>query len=206
MTVYSSLASIWSFKKEFQLVTASFLILLSLPIIAVLILTQTGINIVSDALVEVSPETQIIEIKNPADGSVVAQITSEVVWPAQGVITLEFAQSSMYQVFHTGIDIANAQGLVGDPITPFMNGTVIFEGEKSWGYGKHIIIDHGNNLTSVYAHLNRIYVYKGQEVKIGDTIGTMGSTGWSTGPHLHFEIRVYGIPVNPRVFLGKINW
>jgi len=116
---------------------------------------------------------------------------------------LEFAQSSLYQLFHTGIDIANPNGYIGDPITPFMDGTVIYEGEIFWGYGKHIIIDHGDNITSVYAHLDKIYVFKGQKVKIGDQIGTMGETGWVTGPHLHFEIRLYGIPVNPRVFLGS---
>jgi murein DD-endopeptidase MepM/ murein hydrolase activator NlpD len=69
------------------------------------------------------------------------------------------------------------------------------------GYGKHIIIDHGDSITSVYAHLDRIYIYKDAEVYIGDIIGTMGETGWATGPHLHFEVRVYGIPVNPSTFL-----
>ena len=71
----------------------------------------------------------------------------------------------------------------------------------------------GNKLSSVnklvaentpngYGHLDRICVYKGQEVYIGNTLGRMGKTGWATGPHLHFEIRVYGIPVNPMKFLG----
>jgi murein DD-endopeptidase MepM/ murein hydrolase activator NlpD len=195
--------TIWSCRKELLFVTLSFLILISLPIIAVFILTHTGINVVSDALIGIEPETQTLQIKNPTDSSQVTEITSEMTWPVSGVFTLLFGQSSAYQIFHTGIDIANPQGQVGDPIIPFMDGVVIFEGEKSWGYGKYIIVDHGNNITSLYAHLNRIYVYTGQELKIGDTIGTMGSTGWSTGPHLHFEIRVYGIPVNPRVFLNE---
>jgi len=69
------------------------------------------------------------------------------------------------------------------------------------GYGKHVIIDHGNNISTVYAHLDKVFVYKGQKVKMGDVLGSEGSTGWATGPHLHFEIRVYGIPVNPKVFL-----
>lgn len=191
--------TIWSFRKELQLVVLAFVILLSLPIIAVFILTNTGINIVSDALIGTDVETQTIVIKNPADGSIVAEITKQVVWPAQGVITLEFAQSSLYQKFHAGIDIANPQGKIGDPITPFMEGTVTYAGEIFWGYGKHVIVDHGDNITSVYAHLDRIHVYKGKKVFVSDTLGTMGSTGWSTGPHLHFEIRVYGIPVNPKV-------
>ncbi len=198
-----SIYTIWSFRKELYIVLSAFLIVLSLPIIAVVILTHTGINIVSDALVNVEVATRTIQIKNPADGSIVKEINPEVAWPAQGVFTLEFGESSLYQPLHTGLDIANPNGQVGYPITPVMDGKVIYEGEIFWGYGKHIIIDHGDNITSVYAHLDRIYVYKDQEVKIGDTIGTMGNTGWSTGPHLHLEIRVYGIPVNPNIFLRK---
>lgn len=194
--------TIWSFRREFLFVASAFLILISMPIIAVIILTHTGINIVSDALVGVDSETKVIQIKDPADGSVVKEISPAVAWPVLGVFTLEFGESSFVQPFHTGLDIANAEGKVGDPITPVMDGKITYAGEIFWGYGKHIIIDHGNNITSLYAHLDRIQVYKGQQVKIRDTIGTMGNTGWSTGPHLHFEIRVYGIPVDPRVFLG----
>jgi murein DD-endopeptidase MepM/ murein hydrolase activator NlpD len=193
--------TIWSFRKELQFVAFSFLILLSLPVIAVIILMHTGINIVSDALIDVEPETQTIQIKNPADGTVVKEVSKEVVWPVQGVTTLEFGKSSSYQQYHTGIDIANSQHKVGDKVSPFMEGTVTYAGEIFWGYGKHVIIDHGDNITSLYAHLNRITVFEGQQVKITDSIGEMGSTGWSTGPHLHFEIRVYGIPVNPKVIL-----
>ncbi len=197
--------TIWSFRKELQFVAFAFLVLISLPIIAVIILTHTGVNIVSDALIDVNPESQTIQIKNPADGTVVKEVSKEVAWPVQGVTTLEFAKSSGYQKFHAGIDIANSQGKVGDKITPFMEGTVIYEGEIFWGYGKHVIIDHGDNITSLYAHLNRIQVFKGQKVNVGDTIGNMGSTGWSTGPHLHFEVRVYGVPVNPKAILQDTN-
>jgi len=84
-----------------------------------------------------------------------------------------------------------------------MDGKVIYAGEIFWGFGKHIIIDHGDNITSVYAHLSQIYVYSGQDVKMGQIIGEEGTTGWSTGPHLHFQINVFGIPVNPRTFLGN---
>lgn len=193
--------TIWSFRKELVFVATSFLVILSLPVVAVFILTHTGVNIVSDALVGVDSQTNTIVIKDPKDGSVVKEIKKEIAWPTTGVITLEFAKSSLYQKFHAGLDIANSEGKVGDPITPIMAGKVIYEGEIFWGYGKHVIIDHGDNITSVYGHLDRIYVYKGQEVKIGDTIGTMGETGWVTGPHLHLEIRVYGVPVNPMTFL-----
>ena len=204
MNIFPLASSIWSYKRELKIVILTFIIALSLPVIAVFILTQTGINIVSDALIGIDSETKNIQILDPKDGSVVKEIHPIIAWPAQGVITLEFAQSSLYQLFHTGIDIANPDGYIGDSITPFIDGTVIYEGEIFWGYGKHIIIDHGDNITSVYAHLDKIYVYRRQEVTIGNEIGKMGSTGWSTGPHLHFETRMYGIPVNPRVFLGEI--
>lgn len=194
--------NIFSYRRELAYVATAFLLVILLPIIAVIVLTQTGINIVSDTLAEVNQVTQLVELKNPLDGSVYKTIEGPFAWPTTGVITLEFAQSSLYQVFHTGIDIA---GKRGDPITPFMSGKVIYAGEISWGYGKHVVIDHGDNVTSIYAHLDKIYVAVDQEVQQGDIIGTEGSTGWSTGPHLHFETRVFGIPVNPRVFLQDIN-
>lgn len=171
-----------------------------LPAIAVVLLTKVGINVISDKLVDQNPITLSIQIKDPTSGKVVTEINPSVVWPTRGVIALEFGESSLYQVFHTGIDIA---GHLDAPVNPAMDGTVIYAGEIFWGYGKHIIIDHGNNVTTTYAHLNRIYVYKGQKVTTDRVIGTQGQTGWATGVHLHFETRVYGIPVNPRVFLGN---
>jgi len=195
--------TLWSYRKELTYVALAFIIILMLPVIAVFILTHTGINIVSDQLTGINTTTGAIEIKNPADGTVTATINKQIAWPVTGVITLKFGESSLYQIFHTGIDIANPEGKIGDPITPFMEGKVIYAGESSWGYGKHVIIDHGDNLTSVYAHLDRIYVAPEQVVHIGDTIGREGETGWATGPHLHFEIRVYGIPVNPTTFLNR---
>lgn len=201
-----SLAVAWSFRKELKYVLLTFLLVLSTPIMAVIILTQTGINIVSNRLASFDAKSQKIEIHNPLDGSVIATIDKEIVWPVKGVITLEFGESDFpYQLLHTGIDIANPNHQIGDPITPFMEGKVIYAGEIFWGFGKHIIIDNGNNIQSIYAHLDKIYVYVGEEVKPGDVIGAEGQTGWSTGPHLHFQINVFGIPVNPRIFLGQGN-
>lgn len=195
--------TLWSFRKELKFVVLAFLTILMVPVIGVILLTQVGINIISDKLVESNPVTQSIEIKDPTSGEVVKEVKPQVVWPVHGVITLEFGQSSGYQIFHTGIDIANPAGQIGDLINPAMDGKVIYAGEISWGYGKHIIIDHGDNITTLYAHLDKIYVFNGQKVTITDTIGKEGQTGWATGPHVHFETRVYGIPVNPRVFLGN---
>ncbi|MBI3486276.1 M23 family metallopeptidase [Candidatus Daviesbacteria bacterium] len=194
--------TLWSFKKELKIVIFSFLIILSLPVIAVFMLTNAGIDIVSDKLVTSNPQNNSVEIHNPADGSVITQITPKVEWPVHGVVTLEFGQSDWpYQPFHTGIDIANPYGMSGDPITPFMEGTVTYAGEIFWGFGKHIIIDNGNYISSIYAHLDKIYVYPGEKVKLGQVIGREGQTGWATGPHLHFQIDVFGIPVDPRTFI-----
>jgi len=191
--------TLWSFRKELKYVAMVFAAVLLLPVVAVILLTQVGINIVSDKLVSQNPQTQEIEIRDPLTGDVVNTVTPNVVWPAKGVITLEFGESSKYQPFHTGIDIA---GRKGDSINPAMEGTVIYAGEIFWGFGKHIIIDNGDSIHTIYAHLDKIFVYKGQKVKTDTVIGHKGSTGWSTGNHLHFQVNVYGIPVNPRVFLG----
>ncbi|MDO8334284.1 MAG: M23 family metallopeptidase [Nitrosomonas sp.] len=191
--------TLWSFRKELKVVLLAFLAILMLPVIAVILLTQVGLNIISDKLVDQNPINQNIQIKDPTTGEVVSEINPTIVWPTKGVITLEFGQSSMYQLFHTGIDIARN---LNEPVNPAMDGTVIYAGEIFWGFGKHIIIDHGNNITTIYAHLNKIYVYKGQKVTTDSIIGGQGQTGWATGVHLHFQVNVYGIPVNPRVFLG----
>jgi len=198
--------NLWNFKRELKFVIASFLIAISLPIIAVIILMNVGINIVSDKLATYNTQTNKVQIKDPLTGKVIKEISPIITWPVKGIITLEFGQSDWpYQPFHTGIDIANPFGKQGDPITPFMDGKVIYAGEIFWGFGKHIIINHGNNITSLYGHLNKIFVYPGQEVKSGQVIGLEGSSGWSTGPHLHFQINVFGLPVNPRTFLGNEN-
>jgi murein DD-endopeptidase MepM/ murein hydrolase activator NlpD len=199
-------ALFWSFRRELTYVLIAFLGVILLPAVAVVILTNTGINTISDKLVSFNSATKEIEVRNPIDGSVIATINEAIVWPVKGVVTLEFGQSDLpHQPFHTGIDIANPNHQIGDPITPFMEGTVIYAGEISWGYGKYIVIDNGNNIQSIYAHLSKIFVYVGQKVKPGDIIGAEGETGWATGPHLHFQINIFGIPVNPRIFLGSEN-
>ena len=195
--------TIWSFRKELKLVALAFLCILAVPVFAVLILTNTGINVVSDKLATTDKTTNTVQLHNPATNAVTVTLSPEMEWPVKGIITLEFGESDLpYQPFHTGIDIADPRHQIGQSVVPFMDGTVIYAGEIFWGYGKHIIIDHGNNITSLYGHLSKIYVYPGEHVHLGDVIGEEGSTGWSTGPHVHFQINVDGIPVNPHTFLG----
>ena len=152
----------WSFRKELKIVILAFLSVLLLPLIAVMILTQTGLDIVSDKLVGQNVTENQVEILDPVTGKVTTTITSPMVWPTKGIVTLEFGQSDIpYQLLHTGIDIANIKGT---DVTPLMAGTVIYAAETKIGFGKHIIIDHGNNVTSIYGHLDKILVYKGQKV------------------------------------------
>ncbi len=192
----------WSFRKQLKLVASVFVGILALPVIAVIILANTGLNVVSDTLVHIDATTHTIQLFNPK-GVKYKDLQVNTSWPVLGVITLRFGESDLpYQPFHTGIDIANPNGQIGDNIIAMMPGKVIYAKEISWGYGKHIIIDHGDNITTLYGHLDKIYVVEGQEIKSGEVIGQEGSTGWSTGPHLHFEVRVFGIPVNPMIFLS----
>ena len=102
--------------------------------------------------------------------------------------------------FHAGLDF---RGPIGAPIYAAAKGVVSFAGVKS-GYGNCIEIDHGNGLLTRYAHMSAFRAVVGQLVSPGDVIGAIGSTGRSTGPHLHFEVRINGNPVNPRPFLEAI--
>lgn len=207
MKLFFLFLNLLSYKDELKLVLLTFLIVLAMPIIAVFLLANAGIDVVSNHLATSDPITNTVTIHDPdGDTSKDKEITKKMEWPVHGVVTLEFGESDIpYQILHTGIDIANPYGKVGDPITPFMDGEVTYAGQIWWGFGKHIIIDHGDNVSSLYGHLDKIFVVKGQKVKTGQIIAHEGTTGWSTGPHVHFEVRVYGIPVNPRTFLGSGN-
>ncbi len=99
---------------------------------------------------------------------------------------------------HTGIDVGIP---TGTPVTAADGGVVIFSGTKG-GYGKCVIIDHGANMKTLYAHNSKLYVRKGDKVFKGQTIAASGNTGRSTGPHLHFEIQKNGVPVNPTGYIS----
>jgi len=115
------------------------------------------------------------------------------IWPTSGGMTQYFAW------YHPGIDVANR---AAPAVVASDGGRVIVAGwPDNYGYGNRVIVDHGNGYQTIYAHLSNIYVTGGQTVSRGQSIGQMGSTGRSTGTHLHFEIRYKGIAVNPLAIL-----
>ena len=202
MTPLFILKVLGSLKNEMKIVLGVVGTLFFLPLIAIVVIANAGIVEVASALVSTNPTTHEIEIKN-ADGVVTKILKTSTVWPVTGVVTLEFGESDLpYQVHHTGIDIANRHQLIGDPVTTFMQGKVLkVNTDTSNGCGNFVSIDHGDNITSLYCHLSLTLAHVGQDVKPGDIIGLEGSTGNSTGPHVHFQIMVSGVPVNPRNFM-----
>lgn len=200
------IATAYSMRKELKTIFFTLIALLMIPVVGVILLTQAGINIISDSLVTPgstqTPQMVNVDIHDPRTGTVIDNITGPGMWPTPGIVTLEFGVPHLpYQAFHTGIDIADPMGQVGAPLAAFMAGEVTYAGSDNWGYGTHVIIDHGHGVVSLYGHMESLSVTKGQLVEAGTIIGQEGSTGWSTGPHVHFQITVFNIPVNPRVFL-----
>ena len=138
-----------------------------------------------------APRPSVFARLTPNAGQVTA--LGVFVWPASGRISQGFVW------YHKGIDIANSSG---PEILAADSGTIRIAGwPDNGGYGNRVVIDHGNGYETLYGHLSHIYVTPGQTVKRGDTIGKMGSTGRSTGTHLHLEIRRNGVTTNPLEFL-----
>lgn len=127
-----------------------------------------------------------------------ANIGISLMRPIAGVITSRFGvRSSIRRSSHTGLDIAAS---TGTPIAAAASGTVTFSGRKG-SYGNMLVITHGNGVQTYYAHCSALYVSAGAQVSQGQTIAAVGSTGNSTGPHLHLEVRVNGIAYNPQNYV-----
>jgi len=127
--------------------------------------------------------------------------SGRLLWPVAGRITsgfgMRFHPILRVTRLHAGVDFGAPTGA---PIVASADGIVISSG-MGRGYGNRVILDHGGGLSTTYAHCSRLYVRAGQFVRRGQTIGAVGATGLATGPHLHFEVRVNGVPVNPRGYL-----
>lgn len=120
--------------------------------------------------------------------------------PVSGIITSRFgANESIRDHTHMGIDISAPNGTA---IKAASDGVVTYSGWMG-GYGNLVIISHGNGITTYYGHCSKLYVSEGEQITAGDTIAAVGSTGYSTGNHLHFEIRKNGEQINPQKYLYK---
>lgn len=137
----------------------------------------------------------------PTTGSGSGHSTGRMIWPLRGEITSEYGWRT-HPIFgtskyHSGLDIGGDYGL---PIVAADGGVVVYAGWIS-GYGNAVIIDHGGGLSTLYGHNDSLAVSEGQNVSQGQLIAYCGSTGYSTGPHCHFEVREDGSPVNPYNYL-----
>jgi murein DD-endopeptidase MepM/ murein hydrolase activator NlpD len=124
-------------------------------------------------------------------------------WPINGRLMGGYGERndpfSGEGAMHTGIDISAP---VGTPVKVTADGVVI---HSNWngGYGRCVIVDHGNGYQTWYAHLSKMDVVEGQEIRQGDVVGRVGATGKATGPHLHYEVRIHATPVNPYRFMQR---
>ena len=156
------------------------------------------VGLAHEATRQLSSLTELVDYYSARD-QLLASTPS--VWPTQGWITSSFGRRedpyTGEHVMHAGIDLAAAPGV---KVVAPARGVVIYAGERG-AYGNMIAIDHGRGIITHYGHLSRILVKVGDVVERGHHIGAVGNTGRSTGPHLHYEIRLDGVPVNPRRFV-----
>jgi murein DD-endopeptidase MepM/ murein hydrolase activator NlpD len=122
-------------------------------------------------------------------------------WPVEGTVTGSFGERidpfNGEGAFHSGIDISSSYGT---PVMAPADGTVTYA-DFLGGYGRAVVVDHGHGISTRYGHLANFAVISGQHVHRGDTIGYVGLSGRSTGPHLHYEVRINDTPVNPHKYL-----
>ena len=122
-------------------------------------------------------------------------------WPVEGHVTGSFGERidpfNGEGAFHSGVDISSSYG---QPVIAPADGSVLFA-DFLGGYGRAVVVDHGHGITTRYGHLANFAVARGQQIRRGDTIGHVGLSGRSTGPHLHYEVRINDTPVNPYKYL-----
>jgi hypothetical protein len=151
---------------------------------------------VTGSIPVIEPVTEVVAV-----GTRTRDSTGTFIRPHNGQITSRFGMRTLYgkREMHYGVDF---RGPRGDPILSSDGGTVIFAGTRP-GYGLSIIIDHHNGYKTVYGHCSKLHVKEGDKVGQGEHIANIGSTGRSTGNHLHFEVQVNGVPKNPLDFVDK---
>lgn len=152
-------------------------------------------------MAQVQAEMQKIYQEIAARSTMSQYVGGEMQFPVPGLtqITSNFGPRFNGADNHTGVDFAGANAY-GHAVLAANDGVVakvVTADTPGYGYGKYVIIDHGGGITTLYAHNSAVLVSEGQTVQRGDTIAQVGSTGWATGPHCHFEVRINGNPVNP---------
>ena len=157
------------------------------------------VELLASTVAEEGPRLKELEHATGRMGRLVSALPLS--WPIHGQIDSEYGMRrspfSGKRQHHKGIDIGSPPGT---PVRSPAPGIVI-AAHSGGGYGRNVVLDHGNGIESRYAHLKKVDVTVGQRVEKGDVVGLVGSSGRSTGPHLHYEVLVEGKPVNPREFL-----
>lgn len=141
---------------------------------------------------------KVVHIGSRSDGKTTASI-GNFIKPYDGFVSSYMG--SRWGTTHNGIDICQYGGCFRDPALASCDGVVISATDKGDGYGNCVIVDHGEGVVTLYAHLDEFCVEEGDIVNAGDVVGLIGNTGFSLGPHLHFEVRIDGKPVNPLMFV-----
>lgn len=155
-------------------------------------------NLVNDMLVSVKVRGEsLANLRESLQERNARAAATPSIWPADGVVSSRFGWRWGGSDWHPGIDIAADWGT---PIMVAADGVVVASGWNG-GYGRQVMVDHGHGVVTLYAHNSENLVAVGQRVKKGQLIAYMGSTGFSTGPHVHYEVRVNGTAVNPASFL-----
>lgn len=169
---------------------------------------ETGEIIAVGEIIENGSGGNDIESVQAANGTSFAQyyVSVDPVMPVEGArITSRFGYRTHPITgnygFHTGLDLAAAEGT---PVSASFYGTVAETGEDD-AWGKYVLMEHSEEFATFYCHLSEIYVEEGAVIRQGETIGLVGSTGWSTGPHLHFEVRINDVRVDPELLLYPEN-
>lgn len=158
--------------------------------------TNLALMVVATSFVPTN-DPEDVHVSNSVVTSGTTQLTTEksVQYPVQAVKVTQG-----FRVFHPGLDL---DGKTGDPVYPIKPGTVEAVSFSKYAYGNAVIVDHGNQISSLYAHLSKIEVKEGQGVGFATEIGKVGSTGRSSGDHLHLEVRDHGRPINPYTVLPR---
>lgn len=139
--------------------------------------------------------------RHSAPGDWLGVVEAPSLWPVEGKVTSSFGERedpfNGEGAFHTGIDISAP---FGEPIHATADGVVEFA-DRTSGYGREVVLDHGHGITTLYGHMSGFAVASGDQVHRGQVIGYIGLSGRSTGPHVHYEVRIQNIPVNPHKYL-----